>query len=94
MTRLNTEMNKILAQKDMLDYFDTVGAQVYPTTPDGLRAYVDEDTTHLAFVRDGGDLAGEGLYVALEPWGSHFLAFAPHPVGMTPASPGAATVSV
>jgi len=22
-TRLNTEMNKILAQKDMLDYFDT-----------------------------------------------------------------------
>jgi Alpha amylase, catalytic domain len=29
------------------------------------------------FERSGDELAGEGLYVALDPWGSHFLAFAP-----------------
>jgi hypothetical protein len=29
------------------------------------------------FERAGGDLAGDGLYVALDGWGSHFLAFAP-----------------
>ena len=28
------------------------------------------------FERDGDALAGDGLYVALGPWGSHFLAFA------------------
>ena len=27
------------------------------------------------FKRDGGALAAEGLYVALDPWASHFLAF-------------------
>jgi Alpha amylase, catalytic domain len=27
------------------------------------------------FEREGDALAGEGLYVALDPWGSHFLAF-------------------
>jgi tripartite-type tricarboxylate transporter receptor subunit TctC len=54
--RLNTEMNKILAQKDMLDYFDTVGAQVYPTTPDGLRAYVDEDTKRWAEIVEIGHI--------------------------------------
>jgi tripartite-type tricarboxylate transporter receptor subunit TctC len=54
--RLNAEMNKILAQKDMLDYFDTVGAQVYPTTPDGLRAYVDEDTKRWAEIVEIGHI--------------------------------------
>jgi hypothetical protein len=29
------------------------------------------------FERPGDPLAGEGLYVALDPWGSHFLSFAP-----------------
>jgi hypothetical protein len=28
------------------------------------------------FTRDGDDLAGDGLYVALDPWAFHFLAFA------------------
>ena len=55
-TRLNSEMNKILAQKDMLDYFDTVGAQVYSTTPDGLRAYVDEDTKRWAEIVEIGHI--------------------------------------
>ena len=54
--RLNTELNKILARKDMLDYFDTVGAQVYPTTPDGLRAYVDEDTRRWAEIVEIGKI--------------------------------------
>lgn len=27
------------------------------------------------FKRDGGALAAEGLYVALDPWASHFIAF-------------------
>jgi tripartite-type tricarboxylate transporter receptor subunit TctC len=55
-TRLNTEMNKILAQKDMLDYFDTVGAQAFPTTPDGLRAYVEEDTRRWAEIVEIGKI--------------------------------------
>ena len=28
------------------------------------------------FEREGDELAGEGLYVALDPWASHFLSFA------------------
>ena len=28
-----------------------------------------------SFERDGGELAADGLYVALEPWAAHFLAF-------------------
>ncbi len=28
------------------------------------------------FERDGDELAGAGLYVALDPWASHFLSFA------------------
>jgi len=54
--RLNTEMNKILAQKELLDYFDTVGAQVFPTTPDQLRAYVDEDTRRWAEIVEIGKI--------------------------------------
>jgi len=40
----------------MLDYFDTVGAQVYPTTPNGLRAYVDEDTKRWAEIVEIGHI--------------------------------------
>jgi len=29
------------------------------------------------FDRDGGAMAGDGLYVSLDGWASHFLAFAP-----------------
>jgi hypothetical protein len=28
------------------------------------------------FARDGDELEADGLYVGLEPWGFHFLAFA------------------
>lgn len=55
-TRLNEELNKILAQKDLLTYFDTVGAQAYPTTPDGLRAYVDEDIRRWAEIVEIGKI--------------------------------------
>ena len=29
---------------------------------------------HMAFEREGDELAGDGLYVGLDPWASHFLA--------------------
>ncbi len=48
----------------------------------------------IAFERDGDDLEGEGLYVGLDPWASHFLALAPHPVGVMPAAAAAETVSM
>ena len=51
-TRLNEEMNRILARDDTLSYFDTIGAQVYATTPDGLRAYAAEDTKRWAEIVD------------------------------------------
>jgi hypothetical protein len=54
---------------------------------------LEDRLSEQAFVRDGAELAGEGLYVALEPWASHFLAFAPHPVGVMPTSTGAASLS-
>jgi hypothetical protein len=33
----------------------------------------------------GDEVAANGLYVALEPWGFHFMAFSPAPVAATPA---------
>ena len=51
-TRLNEELNKILARDDTLTYFDTIGAQVYATTPDGLRSYAAEDTRRWAEIVD------------------------------------------
>jgi tripartite-type tricarboxylate transporter receptor subunit TctC len=51
-TRLNEEMNKILARDDTLSYFDTIGAQVYATTQDGLRAYAADDTKRWAEIVD------------------------------------------
>lgn len=51
-TRLNQELNKILAREDMLKYFDTIGAQVFPTTPDELRSYVADDTRRWAEIVD------------------------------------------
>jgi hypothetical protein len=39
-----------------------------------------------SFERDGDELAGQGLYVALDPWASHFLAVQPAHAG---ADPGA-----
>jgi tripartite-type tricarboxylate transporter receptor subunit TctC len=46
--RLNEELNKILARNDTLAYFDTIGAQAYPTTPDALHSYVVEDARRWA----------------------------------------------
>ena len=51
-TRLNAEMNKILARPDMLTYFDTIGAQAYATTPAELLAYEREDRTCWAQIVD------------------------------------------
>jgi tripartite-type tricarboxylate transporter receptor subunit TctC len=51
-TRLNAELNKILARPDMLAYFDTIGAQVYATTPQGLLAYAREDRSRWAHIVD------------------------------------------
>src|SRR5262249_51400646 len=51
-TRLNEELNKILARPDMLAYFDTIGAQVYATTPQQLREYEIEDTKRWAKIVD------------------------------------------
>jgi alpha amylase-like protein len=44
------------------------------------------------FERDGDELAGQGLYVALGPWAAHFLALSSHPVGVMRASPRCETV--
>ncbi|HKO25906.1 MAG TPA: alpha-amylase family glycosyl hydrolase [Solirubrobacteraceae bacterium] len=46
------------------------------------------------FEREGDELAGEGLYVALGPWGLHFLALSPHPVGMMRAPRRSETVTM
>jgi hypothetical protein len=43
-----------------------------------------------AFERDGAQLTDEGLYVALEPWASHFLGFSPQPAQVAPAPAGTA----
>ncbi len=49
---LNQELNKLLARPDMLSYLDTVGAQVFATTPDQLRQYQQEDTKRWAEIVD------------------------------------------
>jgi hypothetical protein len=36
---------------------------------------LDDRLSGEQFVRAGGELATEGLYVALDPWGLYFLAF-------------------
>jgi len=51
-TRLNAELNTILARPDMLAYFDTIGAQVYATTPQGLLSYAREDRSRWAHIVD------------------------------------------
>jgi glycosidase len=53
---------------------------------------LEDRLSEQAFVRDGGELSGDGLYVALEPWASHFLALAPHPVGVMPGQASPETV--
>jgi len=50
--RLNQEMNKILKSKDMNEYFDLIGAQVYATTPQELHDYEVEDTKRWAQIVD------------------------------------------
>jgi Alpha amylase, catalytic domain len=47
-----------------------------------------------AFERDGAQLTDDGLYVALGPWGSHFLGFARQPVQPAPASAAAGTAAM
>ncbi len=45
---------------------------------DDLRGRGWELTDRLSgesFERDGDELSGDGLYVGLDPWASHFLAF-------------------
>jgi hypothetical protein len=44
--------------------------------------------------RDGGELASEGLYVALEPWGWHFFGLSSHPDWVIPAPLQPETVTV
>jgi len=51
-TRLNQELNRILARPDMLGYFDTIGAQVYATTPQELGQYEREDAKRWAEIVD------------------------------------------
>jgi len=45
------------------------------------------------FDREGDELAGEGLYVALGPWAAHFLSFSSHPVGVMRTPPRPETVN-
>ena len=47
-----------------------------------------------AFSATATSWLSEGLYVGLDRWASHFLAFAPHPVGVMPAAAAAETVSM
>ena len=54
---------------------------------------LEDRLSGIRFDRAGDELGSEGLYVALEPWASHFLAVAPHPVRVMSAAAGAATVS-
>lgn len=55
-TRLNEELNKILKRPDMLAYFDTVGAQLYATTPEELHRYQQEDTKRWADIVELGKI--------------------------------------
>ncbi len=52
-------------------------ARVHPPWDDlGGRVWeLDDRIGGQRFERDGDELAGDGLYVALEPWASYFLAF-------------------
>ncbi|MBV8835241.1 MAG: tripartite tricarboxylate transporter substrate binding protein, partial [Alphaproteobacteria bacterium] len=50
--KLNAELNRILARPDMLAYFDTIGAQVYATTPAELLAYEREDRARWGHIVD------------------------------------------
>lgn len=50
--RINTELNAILARDETLSYFDTIGAQVYATTPEELKQYAAEDTKRWAEIVD------------------------------------------
>jgi len=45
------------------------------------------------FERSGGDLGEDGLYVALDPWAFHFLAFTAAQAEATPALTGAGNVA-
>lgn len=54
---------------------------------------LEDRLSEAEFSRAGDDLTAEGLYVALEPWASHFLGFAPHPVGVMATVRAAETVS-
>ena len=54
---------------------------------------LEDRLSGIKFDRAGDELGSEGLYVALEPWASHFLALTPHPVGVMSAAAGAETVS-
>jgi tripartite-type tricarboxylate transporter receptor subunit TctC len=46
--RLNRALNENLASEELLAYFDSIGAQVFATTPEELRAYVAQDTRRWA----------------------------------------------
>jgi hypothetical protein len=45
------------------------------------------------FQRGGDELTADGLYVALEPWAFHFLAFSPAPAEARAALTGADTLA-
>jgi hypothetical protein len=38
---------------------------------------LDDQLSGIHFDRDGNEMTGSGLYVALDPWGAHFLRFSP-----------------
>ena len=54
---------------------------------------LDDRLSGARFERAGDELAADGLYVALNPWSSHFLAVSPHPVGVMPPDSGSVTVA-
>ena len=53
---------------------------------------LDDRLSGTRFERAGDELADDGLYVGLDPWASHFLAFSFHPVRVMSADTGSATV--
>jgi hypothetical protein len=61
---------------------------------DGHSWTLEDRLASRSLERDGHELASEGLYVALEPWGSHFFGLSSHPDWVIPAPLRPETVAV